>query len=106
MDRLPPIDHLVWGGQDLELELARLQDLTGVRAVQGGSHPGEGTRNALIRLGHEAYLELIAPDPSQERPRRPRWFGLDTLASPRLITWAARSTDLERRADAARRAGL
>ena len=103
--RLPPVDHLVWGGPDLDREIDRLERLTGIRARLGGRHPGEGTRNALIRLGPAMYLELIGPDPSQEPPREPRWFGLDVLTSPRLIAWAAKSTDLEHRAAAARNAG-
>ena len=103
---LPPVDHLVWGGRDLEQEIDRLQALIGVRATPGGRHIGQGTRNALIRLGPAMYLELIGPDPSQPPPASPRWLGLDDLATPRLITWAAKAEDLEHRADAARRAGL
>ncbi len=52
------------------------------------------------------YLELIGPDPSQEKPPKPRWFDLDTLLSPRLITWAAKATDLDHLAAAARNAGV
>ncbi len=52
------------------------------------------------------YLELIGPDPSQEKPQRPRWFDLDTLKAPRLITWAAKVTDLDHRAAVARNAGV
>jgi hypothetical protein len=103
---LPSVDHLVWGGRDLEQEIDRLQALTGVRAIPGGRHIDQGTRNALIRLGPAMYLELIAPDPSQPPPAGPRWFGLDDLTTPRLITWAARAEDLEHRARVARRAGL
>jgi Glyoxalase-like domain len=103
---LPPVDHLVWGGRDLEQEIDRLQALTGVRATPGGRHIGQGTRNALIGLGPAMYLELIGPDPSQPPPAGPRWFGLDDLTTPRLITWAAKAEDLEHRAQVARRAGL
>jgi hypothetical protein len=100
------IDHLVWGGPDLENEIARLERWTGVRATIGGRHPGEGTHNALIGLGPGRYLELISPDPTQAPPGRPRWFGLDNVTSPRLITWAAKCPDLDRRAAAARVAGV
>jgi hypothetical protein len=103
---LPPIDHLVWGGLHLEQEIERLEDLTGVRAMLGGRHPGEGTRNALIRLGPNSYLELIAPDPEQPRPPGARWFGLDSLTAPRLVAWAARSADLDQQAAKARTAGV
>jgi Glyoxalase-like domain len=103
---LSPVDHLVWGGRDLEQEIDRLQALIGVRANAGGRHIGQGTRNALISLGPAMYLELIGPDLSQPPPAGPRWFGLDDLTTPRLITWAAKGEDLELRADVARPAGL
>ena len=94
---LPPVDHLIWGSRDLEREIERVDEWTGVRPVPGGRHPGEGTRNAIVGLGPGMYLELLGPDPEQPPLPRPRWLGLDTLVAPRLVTWAARSTDLERR---------
>jgi hypothetical protein len=51
------------------------------------------------------YLELIAPDPGQPAPRHPPWLGLDALAAPRLLTWAAKSDDLEQ-TDTARTLGV
>lgn len=106
MSSLPPIDHLVWGGPDLEAEIERLERWTGVRAAPGGRHPGEGTRNALLRLGADRYLELIGPDPTQPTPSQPRWFGLDAVAEPRLLAWAAKASGLDQRATAARAAGV
>jgi hypothetical protein len=103
---LPPVDHLVWGGQSLEQEIDRFEGWTGVRAAPGGRHPGEGTCNAVLRIGPMMYLELIAPDPSRAAPPHPRWFELDTLVVPRLLTWAAKSDRLDERAAAARAAGL
>jgi len=101
-----PVDHLVWGGRVLEEEIDRLETLLGVRASPGGQHPGEGTHNAIIRLGPAVYLELIAPDPGQRPPVKPRWFTLDSLRKPRLVTWAAAAPDLEARVLAARRTGI
>jgi hypothetical protein len=101
-----PLDHLIWAAPDLEAEVERLERLTGVRAKLGGQHPGGGSWNALLGLGADSYLEIIAPDPAQPVPARPRWFGLDTLTRPRLVTWAARATDLDRRVAEARAAGI
>lgn len=104
--RLPLVDHLVWGGRDLDRQIDDLETRLGVRAAPGGSHPGQGTRNALIGLGPSIYLELVGPDPGQPRPAGPRWFGLDDLAGSRLVTWAAKVADLEGRVAAAGRGGL
>jgi len=91
---VPHVDHLVYAVPDLELGIARVESLIGIRAVQGGRHPGGGTRNALVSLGPGAYLEIIGPDPGQPEPDEPRVFGIDDLAAPRLVTWAAHGRDL------------
>jgi hypothetical protein len=104
--QLGAIDHLVWAGLELQAEIERLERLTGVRAAPGGRHPGEGTRNALVAMGSEMYLELIAPDPTQPRPPSPRWFGLDALTAPRLVTWAAKCRDLTEQRAGAQAAGI
>lgn len=91
---LSRIDHLVYATPDLAAGVERVERLLGVRAVPGGQHPGAGTRNALIGLGDGIYLEIIGPDPSQPKPDRARRFGIDELRAPRLVTWAAKGTDL------------
>jgi hypothetical protein len=100
------VDHLVYAAPALDPAVAGLEDLLGVRAVPGGRHPGEGTRNALIPLRPEAYLEIVAPDPDQPAPRKPRWFGIDGLVAPRLAAWAAKGTGLDQLVARAARAGL
>jgi hypothetical protein len=100
----PVLDHLVYAAPDLEAAVDDLERRTGVRAIRGGSHPGRGTRNALIGLGEGAYLEILAPDPAQPPPDGPRWLGADASAGPRLTSWAVRTSDLPgiaRRAEAA-----
>ena len=82
------IDHLVYGVPELTVGMARIAALLGAVPAPGGSHEGRGSRNALLSLGDDAYLEIIAPDPAQPRPERPRPFGLDSLTEPRLVTFA------------------
>ena len=82
------IDHLVYGVPELSVGIVRMAELLGVAAAPGGRHEGRGSHNALLSLGADTYLEIIAPDPTQPQPRGPRPFGLDSLAAPRLITFA------------------
>jgi hypothetical protein len=103
---LSRVDHLVYAAPDLEEAVEILERLLGVRAAAGGSHSGEGTRNTLLALGPSLYLEVLAPDPAQPPPPRPRWFGIDGLRSPRLAAWAANVPDLDELAARARREGI
>jgi len=102
----PPVDHLVYACPELADGVRRLEALLGVEASPGGQHEGRGTRNALIGLGPDAYLEIIGPDPARPDPAHPRWFGLDGLDEPRLVTWCARSDDLHASVAAAHEVGI
>lgn len=103
---LSRVDHLVYAAPDLDAAIDALEKRLGVRATPGGSHPGRGTRNALIALGPASYLEIIAPDPLQPRPSEPPPFGVGESKMPRLVAWAAKGSDLERFAADARRGGV
>ena len=100
------IDHLVFATPDLAQGVDEIEVLTGVRASAGGQHAAWGTHNRLLALGRDAYLEIIAPDPSQPQPTKPRPFGIDTLTHSRLVTWAARGSHLEQFARSAAERGV
>ena len=98
------LDHIIVGINDLDQGVAWVEQRTGVRAAYGGVHPGRGTRNALLSLGADCYLEIIAPDPGQSAPT---WFPqVLAMPEPRLIAWAVHTSNLAALAQIALAAGL
>jgi len=96
------IDHIILGISDLDQGMASFEQLTGVRPVYGGKHPG-GTHNALVSLGDGLYVELIAIQGDAATPPG-SLAGLKTLRTLTPIGWAVSSTnaaDIRKRMDSA-----
>jgi len=101
---LESVDHLLLGAPDLDKAVTWFAEAAGVQPAIGGTHPGMGTRNALVSLSGRHYLEIIAPDPAQTQFN----FQIDlrALTAPHLVTWAAAPHDMEAVLKQARAAGL
>ncbi|MBA4013148.1 MAG: hypothetical protein C0481_14880 [Phenylobacterium sp.] len=99
------IDHLVWAAPDLDRAIGDLQARTGAKAAPSGTHPGAGTRNAVLGLGAGSYLEILAPDPAQAAQSGAA-SQLATLAAPTLHTFAVATDRLDRVAVKLEKAGL
>jgi hypothetical protein len=88
------IDHLVFATSDLQQGVDRIETLFGLSTYPGGSHPGMGTRNAILALGPKCYLEIIGPDPDQTDFQGTRIFGIDTIEQGKLVHWCVRRDGL------------
>lgn len=97
------LDHLTIIAPSLAAGADHVRDQLGIDMRAGGRHPQMGTHNLLLRLGGEVFLEVIAMDPTAQRPDRPRWFGLDNadavriawMDGRRLRGWVAQTNDLD-----------
>lgn len=88
------IDHVIYAAPDLDTAVIEMEARCGVRAAGGGRHPGKGTRNTLLALGPETYLEIIAPDPRQPEPAHPRPYGVEGVSRSGLVGWALACHDI------------
>jgi hypothetical protein len=84
------MDHLVYGVTNLAEGIDVIERQTGVRPCFGGRHPGRGTHNALLSLGHRQYLEIIALDPEQPGTSASDLLfpELRQLRKPSFLAWA------------------
>jgi hypothetical protein len=67
------LDHLVVAAATLPEGVAHVERLLGVEMSAGGQHVFMGTHNAVLRLGNDCYLEVIAIDPSLPAPPGRIW---------------------------------
>ena len=68
-ERSRSIDHIVYCVQDLDAAMDWFEDQTGVRPEFGGYHTTQGTKNALVGLGEDRYLEFLAVDSKSQVSR-------------------------------------
>lgn len=104
-------DHLVVAVPDLAAGVAEFEELTGVRSIPGGSHPGRGTANHLLPMvprgwGAESltYLELLGPDPEQDPTLAAR--SLPGVTGTCAQRWAVHPDDFDGTVGAADAAGV
>jgi len=89
------IDHLVYCVHNLEEGIIYFIEKYGMHPVIGGRHLNEGTKNAIINLGNQCYLEILAIDEANTKHTQNRWMGIDLLTTPKMTRWAIKSTNLE-----------
>jgi len=96
------LDHIVIAAKSHDQGVSYIRDKLGVDIPRGGQHKFMGTHNSVMALGEHVYLEVSSIDRSLDPPDHPRWFGLDDPCvrdalekSPRLLTWAINTPDLE-----------
>jgi Glyoxalase-like domain len=91
------VDHITVVAPTLEAGSVYVKAALGIAPDAGRKHPHMGTHNLLLALGSTMYLEVISRDPDAAPVPRPRWFGLDHVASsanPRLAAWVANTDDI------------
>lgn len=89
------IDHLVYCVHDLDVSIEHFYEAYGLKATIGGKHANQGTRNALINLGNNCYLELLAIDKENKSIARNRWMGIDLLQVDKFTRWAMGSSQID-----------
>lgn len=88
------IDHIVYAVPDLEKAMLDFENRTGVAPTFGGYHTHQGTKNAIVNIGKDAYLEIITVDSANEAITGPRWMGVDLILEPKVTRWSLKSDQL------------
>jgi len=88
------IDHIAYAVPDLGKASLLLAELLGCEVIIGGRHLNNGTHNALVNLGNDIYLELLAIDLDNKDIKAPKWMGVDLISKPRVTRWAIKSQEM------------
>jgi hypothetical protein len=90
------IDHVVLAVRDLDGAGTRILNAVGLRSVPGGRHPGWGTGNRIVPLGHE-YVELLAVVDPMEARSSPvgRWISNASRSGDRFVAWCISTDEIE-----------
>ncbi|MGB4958857.1 MAG: VOC family protein [Saprospiraceae bacterium] len=89
------IDHIVYSVLDFEKAIFDIERQSGVKPVIGGKHQLWGTKNALLHLGGECYLEILAKDEDNLEFTGEMWMGIDLISKPQITRWALKSNDVQ-----------
>lgn len=101
------LDHIVVTVPELASALDACEQRLGVRPEPGGEHPQFGTHNALLTLGGDSYIELIARRPDSPDVVGPIPFGLDQQPTKiGVCTFAAHPAQLNSAAEQVRGSGI
>ena len=87
------IDHIVYAVPDFEAAIEQLEKIVGIRPTFGGYHAFKGTKNVLVNLGNQCYLEILAVDETNLNIKPPRWMGVDLITEPKITRWSLKSVD-------------
>lgn len=98
-------DHFVYVVPDLDKANEQMFASLGVRPSAGGVHPGVGTRNHLLSLGENSYLEILGPDPMASQSS-PAVSAIKALRAPDIVIYAVAHKDLKEVSEIAARLGL
>lgn len=99
------LDHIMYAVPDLEDSMAEIASITGIVPSNGGVHPGNGTRNALLGLSNSSYLEIIGPDKKQNLENTLGELLVSKNTSG-IRAWAVAVSDLASVADVAQDLGF
>src|SRR4051812_50062206 len=78
------IDHVIYGVVDVDAAAERLRTEHGLGSVPGGVHLG-GTRNRVVPLGPECFLELLGIDDTAKDDGA--WLEATLQGRDRILWW-------------------
>ena len=96
------LDHIVLGANTLQDGTDYVEKKLGLSLSEIGYHHHMGTHNRVIKIDENIYLEVIAIDPNENKPKHIRWFNLDNekqqarlKISPQIIGYVIENKNLD-----------
>lgn len=87
------LDHIVLATHNIQKGMDQFEELTGVRPSYGGKHKSGYTQNAIVSLGDELYIEILAPQETEKAKQGMKHFEKYTQITP--LTWAINTNDIQ-----------
>ena len=96
------LDHIILGANTLQEGTHYVEKKFGLSLSEIGYHCHMGTHNRVIKIDENIYLEVIAIDPNENKPKHIRWFNLDNekqqarlKISPQIIGYVIENKNLD-----------
>ncbi|WP_370890628.1 VOC family protein [Janibacter sp. GXQ6167] len=93
------VDHVSYAAEHsgLQATAARLGESIGVTPIDGGIHPRFGTRNMILPLAHERYIEVVEvlDHPSADKAPFGQVVRARSESGGGWVGWVVRVEDLE-----------
>ncbi|MEM6898545.1 MAG: VOC family protein [Pseudomonadota bacterium] len=87
------VDHIGYVAPDIDAAIDQIEDQTGVRPMVVGIFGAQ--KRAVLRLGDEAFLEILGPAPGTTEPLDPLMQAAVELPEPQILFWYMAVSDFD-----------
>lgn len=87
------LDHIVLATYNIDVGMQQFEQMTGVRPIFGGKHKSGYTQNAIVSLGDDLYIEILAPQDTEKARSGMKHFDKYQQITP--LGWAINTDNIQ-----------